>query len=166
MGFEYLFYNHPVNDLFLNDYGVWIASRTGIYLYDKNNPQIMNALSIGDSYLDFPVSRVTSVFQQNNLVYFATNIGIVVFDTEEKFWDMAIPSSNYKSLDVNDILLLGKFCFIATDRGMFRINLKSNGVREYNFDFIGSVNTIENIGKYIWMGTSEGLIRFKWRKDL
>ena len=166
MGFEYLFYNHPVNDLFLNDYGVWIASRTGIYLYDKNNPQIMNALSIGDSYLDFPVSRVTSVFQQDNLVYFATNIGIIVFDTEEKFWDMAIPTSDYKGLDVNDILLLGKFCFIATDRGMFRINLKSKGVREYNFDFIGSVNTIENIGKYIWMGTSKGLIRFKWRKDL
>ena len=166
MGFEYLFYNHPVNDLFLNDYGVWIASRTGIYLYDKNNPQIMNALSIGDSYLDFPVSRVTSVFQQNNLVYFATNIGIVMFDTEEKFWDMAIPASDYRGLDVNDILLLGKFCFIATDRGMFRINLKSNGLREYNFDFIGSVNTIKNIGKYIWMGTSEGLIRFKWRKDL
>ena len=85
MGFEYLFYNHPVNDLLLNDFGVWIASRTGIYLYDKNNPQIMNALSIGDSYLDFPVSQVTSVFQQNNLVYFATNIGIVVFDIEEKF---------------------------------------------------------------------------------
>ena len=49
---------------------------------------------------------------------------------------------------------------------MFRINLKSNSVREYNFDFIGSVNTIESIGKYVWMGTSEGLIRFKWRKDL
>ena len=126
----------------------------------------MNALSIGDSYLDFPVSQVTSIFQQDGLVYFATNIGIIVFDTEEKFWDMAIPASDYKGLDVNDILLLGKFCFIATDMGMFRINLKSKGVREYNFDFIGSVNTIRNIGKYVWMGTSEGLIRFKWRKDL
>ena len=41
-----------------------------------------------------------SIFQQNNLVYFATNIGIVVFDTEEKFWDMAIPASDYKGLDV------------------------------------------------------------------
>ena len=89
-----------------------------------------------------------------------------MFDTEEKFWDLAIPASDYKGLDVNDILLLGKFCFLATDGGMFRINLKSKGVREYNFDFIGSVNTIENIGKYVWMGTSEGLIRFKWRKDL
>ncbi len=166
MGFEYLFYNHPVNDLYLNTYGVWIASRTGIYLYDKNNPQIMNALSIGDSYLDFPVSRVTSIYQQNNLVYFATNIGIIAFDLIEKFWDLVIPASDYKGLDVNDILLLGKFCFIATDIGMFRINMKSKSIREYNFDFIGNVNTIDNIGKYVWMGTSEGLIRFKWRKDL
>jgi ligand-binding sensor domain-containing protein len=166
MGFEYLFYNHPVNDLVLNEFGVWIASRTGIYLYDKSNPQIMNALSIGDSYLDFPVSRVTSIFQENELLYFATNIGVVSFNTKEKFWDMVIPASNYKGLDVSDLLVMGKFCFIATDQGMFRINLKSKRIREYSFDFIGSVNSIENIGKYVWMGTSEGLIRFKWRKDL
>ena len=166
MGFEYLFYNHPVNDLLLNDFGVWIASRTGIYLYDKNNPQIMNALSIGDSYLDFPVSRVTSIFQDNQLLYFATNIGVVSFNIEEKFWDMVIPASNYKGLDVSDLLVVGKFCFIGTNQGMFRINLKSKRTREYNFDFIGSVNSIEKIGKYVWMGTSEGLIRFKWRKDL
>ena len=166
MGFEYLFYNHPVNDLALNDYGVWIASRTGIYLYDKNNPQIMNALSIGNSYLDFPVSRVTSIFQKDELLYFATNIGIVSFNLYEKFWDLAIPASDYKGLDVSDMLILGKFCFIGTVEGMFRVNLKSKRIREYNFEFIGSVNSIENIGKYIWMGTSEGLIRFKWRKDL
>jgi ligand-binding sensor domain-containing protein len=166
MGFEYLFHNHPVNDLVLNEFGVWIASRTGIYLYDKSNPQIMNALSIGDSYLDFPVSRVTSIFQENELLYFATNIGVVSFNTKEKFWDMVIPVSNYKGLDVSDLLVMGKFCFIATDQGMFRINLKSKRIREYSFDFIGSVNSIENIGKYVWMGTSEGLIRFKWRKDL
>jgi ligand-binding sensor domain-containing protein len=166
MGFEYLFHNHPVNDLVLNEFGVWIASRTGIYLYDKSNPQIMNALSIGDSYLDFPVSRVTSIFQENELLYFATNIGVVSFNTKEKFWDMVIPASNYKGLDVSDLLVMGKFCFIATDQGMFRINLKSKRIREYSFDFIGSVNSIENIGKYVWMGTSEGLIRFKWRKDL
>jgi hypothetical protein len=79
---------------------------------------------------------------------------------------MVIPASNYKGLDVSDLLVMGKFCFIATDQGMFRINLKSKRIREYSFDFIGSVNSIENIGKYVWMGTSEGLIRFKWRKDL
>jgi len=166
MGFEYLFYNHPVNDLLLNEFGVWVASRTGIYLYDKNNPQIMNALSIGNSYLDFPVSRVTSIFQDNQLLYFATNIGVVSFNIEEKFWDMVIPASDYRGLDVSDLVVVGKFCFIGTSQGMFRINLKSKRTREYKFDFIGSVNSLEKIGKYVWMGTSEGLIRFKWRKDL
>ena len=166
MGFEYLFNNHPVYDLNINDYGVWIASRTGIYLYDKNNPQIMNALSLGISYLDFPVSRVTSIYQNKNILYFATNIGIVTFDMSEEIWDMLISAAEYKGLDVSDMLVVGKFCFIATQQGLFRINQKSHRIREYNFEFIGSVNTIKHMDKFIWIGTSEGLIRFKWRKDL
>ena len=165
MGFEYLFYNHPVNDLEINSYGVWIASRTGIYVYDKDNPQIMNALSIGISYLDFPVSRVTSIFQRKNIIYFATNIGVVTFDMDEQIWDMMVPASEYKGLEVSDMLVIGKFCFIGTDQSLFRINLKSHRIREYNFDFIGSVNSLAHIDKFIWIGTSEGLIRFKWRKD-
>ena len=165
MGFEYLFYNHPVNDLEINKYGVWIASRTGIYVYDKDNPQIMNALSMGISYLDFPISRVTSIFQRKNNIYFATNIGIVTFDIDEQIWDMLVPASEYKGLEVSDMLVIGQFCFIGTDRGLFRINLKSHRNREYNFDFIGSVNSLAHIDKFIWIGTSEGLIRFKWRKD-
>ena len=166
MGFEYLFNNHPVYDLCINDYGVWIASRTGIYLYDKNNPQIMNALSLGISYLDFPVSRVTSIFQKKNILYFATNIGIVTFDMSEEVWDMLISVAEYRGLDVSDMSVIGNFCFIATEQGLFRINTKSHRVREYNFEFIGSVNTIKHFDKFIWIGTSEGLIRFKWRKDL
>ena len=166
MGFEYLFYNHPVNDLEINKYGVWIASRTGIYVYDKNNPQIMNALSIGISYLDFPISRVSSIFQRENSIYFATNIGIVTFDMDKQIWDMVVPASEYKELEVSDMLVVGKFCFIGTNQGLFRINLKSHRIREYNFDFIGSVNSLEYMDKFIWIGASEGLIRFKWRKDI
>jgi ligand-binding sensor domain-containing protein len=166
MGFEYLFYNHPVHDLDINEYGVWIASRTGIYVYDKNNPQIRDALSLGISYLDFPVSRVTSIYQYKNILYFATNIGVITFDLDEQIWDMLISAAEYKGLIVSDMLVVGKFCFIGTDQGLFRINLKSHRVREYNFDFIGSVNALEYMDKFIWMGTSEGLIRFKWRKDL
>ena len=166
MGFEYLFYNHPVYDLAINDLGVWIASRTGIYLYDKNNPQIMNALSIGDSYLDFPVSRVTSICQEKNVLYFATNIGVVTFDLDEQIWDLLISVTEYRGNVVSDIIVIGKFCFIGTEQGLFRVNMKSHGVREYDFDFIGSINALELKDKYLWIGSSKGLIRFKWRKDL
>ena len=166
MGFEYLFYNHPVFDLEINKFGVWIASRTGVYIYDKDNPQIMNALSIGISYLDFPISRVTSIFQSRNILYFATNIGVVTFDLDEQVWDMMIPASEYRMLKVSDMLVIGKYCFLGTDQGLFRINLKTHRLREYSFDFIGSVNSLAYMDKFIWIGTSEGLLRFKWRKDL
>ena len=166
MGFEYLFYNHPVFDLEINEFGVWIASRTGIYVYDKNNPQIMNALSIGISYLDFPISRVTSIFQSKNILYFATNIGVVTFNLDEQIWDMMIPASEYRMLDISDMLVIGKYCFLGTEQGLFRINLKTHRLREYSFDFIGSVNSLAYMDKFIWIGTSEGLLRFKWRKDL
>tara|TARA_Y100001970_G_scaffold96515_1_gene121560 strand:- start:609 stop:2249 length:1641 start_codon:yes stop_codon:yes gene_type:complete len=166
MGFEYLFYNHPVYDLAINDFGVWIASRTGIYLYDKNNPQIMNALSIGNSYLDFPVSRVTSIYEHKNILYFATNIGVVMFDLDKQVWDLVISVSEYGGNVVSDMIVIGKFCFIGTEKGLYRVNMNSRGVRDYNFSFIGSVNALEHIDKYLWIGSSEGLIRFKWRKDL
>ena len=166
MGFEYLFYNHPVYDLAINDFGVWIASRTGIYLYNKNNPQIMNALSIGDSYLDFPVSRVTSICQEKNVLYFATNIGVVKFDLDKQIWDLSISAAEYRGDVVSDMIVIGKFCFIGTEQGLFRVNVKSHRIREYNFDFMGSINALEYIDKYLWIGSSEGLIRFKWRKDL
>ena len=112
------------------------------------------------------LKALISTLKKDELIYFATNIGIVSFSLYEKFWDLVIPASDYKGLDVSDMLILGKFCFIGTVEGMFRVNLKSKRTREYNFEFIGSVNSIENIGKYIWIGTSQGLIRFKWRKDL
>ena len=166
MGFEYLFYNHPVFDLEINKFGVWIASRTGVYIYDKDNPQIMNALSIGISYLDFPISTITSIFQNKNIMYFATNIGVVTFDLDEQVWDMMIPASEYRMLKVSDMLVIGKYCFLGTDQGLFRINLKTHRLREYSFDFIGSVNSLAYMDKFIWIGTSEGLLRFKWRKDL
>ena len=166
LGFEYLFYNHPVFDLEINKFGVWIASRTGVYIYDKDNPQIMNALSIGISYLDFPISTITSIFQNKNIMYFATNIGVVTFDLDEQVWDMMIPASEYRMLKVSDMLVIGKYCFLGTDQGLFRINLKTHRLREYSFDFIGSVNSLAYMDKFIWIGTSEGLLRFKWRKDL
>ncbi len=166
MGFEYLFYNHPVFDLEINKFGVWIASRTGVYIYDKDNPQIMNALSIGISYLDFPISTITSIFQNKNIMYFATNIGVVTFDLDEQVWDMMIPASEYRMLKVSDMLVIGKYCFLGTDQGLLRINLKTHRLREYSFDFIGSVNSLAYMDKFIWIGTSEGLLRFKWRKDL
>ena len=47
-----------------------------------------------------------------------------------------------------------------------RINLKTGFIREYFFPFIGQVNDIELDNNIVWLGTSNGLIKFKWKRDL
>ena len=64
------------------------------------------------------------------------------------------------------LLVIGKYCFLGTEQGLFRINLKTHRMREYSFDFVGSVNSLAYTDKFIWIGTNEGVLRFKWRKDL
>ena len=90
----------------------------------------------------------------------------MTFDLDEQIWDLLISVAEYRGNVVSDMIIIGKFCFIGTEQGLFRVNMKSHRVREYDFDFIGSINALEHIDKYLWIGSSEGLIRFKWRKDL
>ena len=90
----------------------------------------------------------------------------MTFDLEVQVWDLLISVAEYRDNVVSDMIVIGKFCFIGTEQGLFRVNMKSHRVREYDFDFIGSINALEYIDKYLWIGSSEGLIRFKWRKDL
>ena len=59
-----------------------------------------------------------------------------------------------------------KFIFLGTREGLTRINKRSGLVRDYNYTFIGSVNDIFLDKTIIWLGTSTGLIKFKWKKDL
>ena len=166
MGIESLFYNHPVYALYLNEFGLWIGTRTGIYLYDPNNPQVVNGSSIGISYLDFPLSQVTAIREDNGVLYVAANLGIVKFDLRERVWELAISAIQYKAHPVTAIVVERNFCFIGTKMGFFRINLKTGLIREYNYPFIGNINSMILMGNTLWLGSSEGLIRFKWKKDL
>lgn len=166
MGIESLFFNHPVNDLHLNEYGLWIGTRTGIYLYDPKNPQVVNGNSIGISYLDFPLSQVTAIQEDNSALYIAANIGIVKFDLRERVWELVISAIQYKAHEVRAMSIGRNHCFIGTNMGFFRINLKTGLIREYNYPFIGNINSMILMGNTLWLGASEGLIRFKWKKDL
>ena len=166
MGIESLFFNHPVNALHLNEFGLWIGTRTGIYLYDPKNPQVVNGNSIGISYLDFPLSQVTAIQEDNGALYIAANIGIVKFDLREHVWELVISAIQYKAHEVRAMSIGRNHCFIGTNVGFFRINFKTGLIREYNYPFIGNINSMILMGNTLWLGSSEGLIRFKWKKDL
>jgi len=49
---------------------------------------------------------------------------------------------------------------------LVRINKKTGFTREYSFPFIGQVNAMNLDGKTLWLGSSQGLVKFKWKRDL
>jgi hypothetical protein len=38
--------------------------------------------------------------------------------------------------------------------------------KKYDYQFIGSINDIFVENNHVWLATNNGLIQFKWKKDL
>ena len=49
------------------------------------------------------MSRVTSIYQHKNILYFATNIGVITFDLDEQIWDMLISAFPNAKLSIEHI---------------------------------------------------------------
>ena len=92
-------------------------------------------------------------------------IGIVKFDRKDLVWTLLFPSAYYHSKIVNDMIVNKKFIFLGTKDGIVRITKKTGFIREYYFPFIGNVNNIDIDRNIIWMGTSNGLLKFKWTRE-
>ena len=53
--------------------------------------------------------------------------------------------------------------FIATINGLIKYDMKKNLMDTYNYPFIGQVNHMYIKGRKLWLGTSEGLISYKFK---
>ena len=166
IGIENLFFNIPVYDIEGSDDDIWIGSRSGVFVFNKNNPQIRQAKDVGRK--DFPelMIRITAIEEFDRVIYVAGEMGIAKFDPDEREWDLLFPSTVYHAKPVYSLVVNQKHIFLGTDDGLVRINKKTGFVREYNFPFIGQINELLLDGKTLWIGSSQGLIKFKWKRDL
>ncbi len=59
-----------------------------------------------------------------------------------------------------------QYLWILTNKSLIRVKLDNMLVRVYNYDFMGTLNDLYISGDKLWIGTSEGLIKFYWQRDL
>jgi hypothetical protein len=59
-----------------------------------------------------------------------------------------------------------KQLFIVTDNDLIRLKMKKGFHRKYAYQFIGTINDIFVENNDLWLATNNGLIQFKWKKDL
>ena len=72
-----------------------------------------------------------------------------------------VNSSLYFNGAVNDILVLEELIFIATERGLFVIDLSSKKLLEhYNFLFLRDIIEINYFSDFLVLLTRDGLVKF------
>ena len=165
VGFEYLFNSLKIYDLELIEKTIWIASRSGLYMFNNAQPQLINATDVGKVSFDNFISNVTSLIYEDEFLYAACDAGIIKFDFYEKEWILLFPVNFYQDKIIYSIEVNNKYLFLGINNGIIRINKRNGFIREYLFPFIGRVNQMKLDRNFIWLGTTSGLIKFKWTRE-
>ena len=165
LGFEYLFQGIPVYDLDQTDGTMWIGSRSGLFIFNQRQPQLRNALEIGSKEFSGTIDNVRAVKEFEGSIYACCDLGIIKFNQSQLVWELLFPAAYYHSKNVYSLALNRKYLFLGTEEGLVRINKKTGFIREYFFPFIGRVNKVELEKNIIWLGTSNGLLKFKWTRE-
>ena len=59
-----------------------------------------------------------------------------------------------------------QYLWILTNKSLIRVKLDNMLVKIYNYNFMGTLNDLYITDDELWIGTSEGLIKFYWQRDL
>ena len=146
---------------------IWIGSRKGLFIYSQDDPKLINALDLQkkdeliNNFYNF-----TSIHENDDLVYVAGDMGVARFDTMQNEWELISPSVVYGAETVYSMTVNDKFLFLGTRNGLSRINKSTGLVREYTYPFIGQVNDMVLDENVLWIGSNNGLLKFKWKRDL
>ena len=166
LGIEDIFVGFPIYDMEKIEDQLWLGTSRGVFIFYTKNPQVLNINSIGRKTFPDNLYNVSSIKKFKNIVYIVSDKGVVTFDLESKEWVILFRSGMYSNKDVYSMTVNDKFIFLGLEDGLVRINKTTGIVRDYPFSFIGQVNDIVIDEKNAWLGTANGLINFKWRRDL
>ena len=137
-----------------------------VYLF-SDDPKLINALDLQkkdeliNNFYNF-----TSIHENDDLVYVAGDMGVARFNTMQNEWELISPSVVYGAETVYSMTVNDKFLFLGTRNGLSRINKSTGLVREYTYPFIGQVNDMVLDENVLWIGSNNGLLKFKWKRDL
>tara|TARA_B100000579_G_scaffold94832_1_gene74965 strand:+ start:1419 stop:3047 length:1629 start_codon:yes stop_codon:yes gene_type:complete len=166
IGIEGYFEQRHVYDITEIDDQIWIGSIMGLYIFSHDNPQLLQANDIGRKNFPERFYKITAIEEYNRLIYVVGEMGIAKFNMEEREWDLLYTSGVYQGKTVYSLAVNDKYLFLGTDNGLIRVNKRTGLIKDYLFPFIGQINEIVLEEKIVWLGTSTGLVKFKWKRDL
>ncbi len=172
-----------INDLAVHRKTIWAATRDGVYQYTLGDTAWLS-MSAPAGQLRGEILSVC-VDKDDEMVYFATPDGLVIYDLLYKEWDWwpfitKIPEVyNTRLPRIQEMAVDSSNLWLATDLGVWRYSKKQDAWHKYiSQEQIGSIkssytvtpaglpsNFVKDVfidGNYVWFSTDRGATRFYW----
>ena len=159
--------NIPVYDLLYHKNILFIATNSGLFIYDIKNDTYYEPETFGYRNkalsLSFNQLRFTSIAKYRNEIYFASQESIIKFNFSNRTWSKAVSADIYGGMEIKDIDVYKNIIFAATVNGLIQYDIKDKIVQVFNYKFLGEINTMNLKGATLWLGTSEGMISYRYK---
>ena len=169
-GFESLYDERFVNALTLFDDEIWIASDYHLRIFDLSTNTISNYNEQKNTNLERnnldAFQYYTAFTQAGENIYIGTTQGIIVYNSKSKETEILVNPTVYSGKVIKKMFVYDQYLWILTNKSIIRVKLNNMLVMVYNYDFMGTLNDLYITGDKLWIGTSEGLIKFYWQRDL
>ena len=161
------FSNINIFDLYSKNEIIFLATEIGLFIYDNNNNKIYEGKNFGyyDDDFVFPIRKTeyTALTSDKRSLFVANESGFISFNFRTRKWSNAVDASIFGGLRIKSIVSDKEIMFIATINGIIKYNMRKNLMDIYNYSFIGQVNHMYIKGRKLWLGTSEGLISYRFK---
>jgi ligand-binding sensor domain-containing protein len=169
IGFEKIFNHQYIYDIELKDDLLWIASDYYLTIVDLSNEKVLSHKNVGKLGEMDGVEDILSGFKvievYNNEVMVSTRQGVWSFNLSSKKWIELVDASVFAGKEIRAMARFEKYIFLATNDGFIRYDIKDRFIRDYHYNFLGIIHDFKVDKNNLWLGTSNGLIKFKWTKD-
>ena len=156
-----------IHDLLIFKDIVYIATESGLLIYDFKNDSIYEYLEYGykDKDIVFPSSQTafTAIALSKNYIFFSTRESIIKLDTSNRKWSTAVNSVIFRGQEIIDFDVNNNDMFIATAYKLTYFNTKKNTPEYFNYNFLGNINKIKVDSRKVWVGTSEGIVTYRYK---
>lgn len=169
LDFEQFFDQMFIYDIELINDQLWIATHYNLAIIDLKSKTVKNHKNIGQLGTMLGMEDLLFGFKVikrfKNEVMVSSSQGVWSFDLQNQTWKELINPAVYAGYEITDMERNEHHIFIATNKGFIRYDFNGRFIHDYHYDMIGYVYDMHLENENLWLGTANGLVKFKWTKD-
>jgi len=168
-GIESYFDDSFIFDLEVIDNQVWIGTNSQLFIFDIDSQVLYDFRELGDVSLISDqhdlYRNFWEIHEHDKTVYAANDLGLISFDLVTGKWSTIFETAHFGNQKINSLAFSDEYCFLGTNFGLYRIDLKQFFRKDYTYSFIGQVNELFISDDILWIGTNRGLTKYLWTRD-